>query len=55
MRWLTDVRTTAERHGFGWALWDYTQGFGLLSDNAERTVDVETARALGLDIDALRR
>ena len=55
LRWLKDVREAAERHGFGWALWDYTKGFGLLSDNASRTVDAGTAEALGLETGALER
>ena len=55
LRWIRDVRETAERHGFGWALWDYTNGFGLLADNASRTVDKGTAEALGLDTGALRQ
>ncbi len=55
LRWLKDVRTAAEAHGFGWALWDYTEGFGLLSDNAGRVVDIGTAEALGLETVALGR
>lgn len=55
LRWLTDARKAAEDHGFGWALWDYNEGFGLLADNSRRTVDIGTAAALGLDVNALAR
>ncbi|WP_193177193.1 cellulase family glycosylhydrolase [Oricola nitratireducens] len=55
LRWIADARAAAEDHGFGWALWDYYEGFGLLADNASRTVDSGTASALGLDVDALRQ
>ena len=55
LRWLSDARKAAEDHGFGWALWDYNEGFGLLSDNGSRTVDTGTASALGLDLNALAR
>ena len=54
LAWLKDVRMTAEANGFGWALWDYFAGFGLLSDNETRTVDKEMAAALGLHTDALK-
>ena len=49
LRWIADVRKIAEARGFGWALWDYFTGFGLLADNTTREVDKGTAQALGLD------
>lgn len=51
--WIEDVRKTAESHGFGWALWDYYEGFGLMTDNQARTIDPDTVEALGLDLNAL--
>lgn len=51
-RWLEDVRKAAEERGFGWALWDYSVGFGLLEDTAARAIDRDAAKALGLDLDA---
>lgn len=54
-RWIADVRKTAEARGFGWSLWDYYPGFGLLSDDATRTVDFATAEALGLNVSGLPR
>ncbi|PHP65129.1 hypothetical protein CSC94_20640 [Zhengella mangrovi] len=48
LRWIEAVRTAAETRGFGWALWDYNTGFGLLASTDPRTVDPSTARALGL-------
>jgi endoglucanase len=32
LAWLRDVRETAEANGFGWAHWDYREGFGLLDE-----------------------
>ena len=29
-RWLNDVRTTLEKNGMGWTMWDYEGGFGVL-------------------------
>lgn len=31
--WIGAVRRQAERHGFGWAHWEYSHGFGLLDEN----------------------
>jgi endoglucanase len=33
LQWLRDVRETAEANGFGWAHWDYREGFGLLAES----------------------
>jgi endoglucanase len=33
LAWLRDVRETAEANGFGWAHWDYREGFGLLDES----------------------
>lgn len=30
--WIGAVRREAERHGFGWAHWEFSNGFGLLDD-----------------------
>lgn len=49
LAWLEDVRSAAEARGFGWALWDYYEGFGLMTDNEARTLDREMVEALGLD------
>jgi endoglucanase len=32
LAWLKAVRETAQAKGFGWAHWDYNQGFGLLDE-----------------------
>ncbi|WP_158815569.1 glycoside hydrolase family 5 protein [Methylocapsa sp. S129] len=32
LEWLKSVRETAQAHQFGWAHWDYNQGFGLLDE-----------------------
>jgi endoglucanase len=32
LAWLKAVRETAQAKGFGWAHWDYDQGFGLLDE-----------------------
>jgi aryl-phospho-beta-D-glucosidase BglC (GH1 family) len=48
-RWLTDVRTTLEKHNMGWAMWDYSGGFGVVTKKDGQTaVDDATVKALGL-------
>jgi endoglucanase len=47
--WIRDVRTALERHGVGWAMWDYSGNFGVVTKNGGRNVPDEiTLRALGL-------
>jgi endoglucanase len=48
--WIRDVRTALEKHGFGWTMWDYSGGFGVVSkkDGSAVVVDEGTVRALGL-------
>ena len=53
--WVHDVRTTVEKYNIGWAFWSYEDNqFGLFSSRSsvrgERTVDKETAKALGLSV-----
>ena len=54
-RWLRDVRTTLEREGIGWSMWDFGardggQGFGVVNGPKEgpNTADEVTVEALGL-------
>jgi aryl-phospho-beta-D-glucosidase BglC (GH1 family) len=48
--WLHDVRTALEKHGMGWAMWDYSGSFGVVTKKDGRNVPDEiTLRALGLD------
>jgi aryl-phospho-beta-D-glucosidase BglC (GH1 family) len=47
--WIHDVRTALERHGMGWAMWDYSGNFGVVTKKDGRNVPDEiTLRALGL-------
>jgi endoglucanase len=47
--WIHDVRTSLERHSMGWAMWDYSGGFGVVPKEDGRSVPDEiTLRALGL-------
>jgi endoglucanase len=47
--WLTDVRTSLERHGMGWTMWDYSGGFGVVTKTDGGThPDEPTLGALGL-------
>ena len=49
LRWLADVRAALERHGIGWAMWDYAGGFGVAVRKGGRAeLDPETAAVLGL-------
>jgi endoglucanase len=48
--WIHDVRTALERHGVGWAMWDYSGSFGVVAKKDGRIVpDETTLRALGLN------
>jgi endoglucanase len=51
--WIHDVRTALERHGIGWAMWDYSGNFGVVTKKDGQTVpDQSTLRALGLKMPA---
>jgi len=51
--WISDVRTTHEKYGIGWAVWDYSGSFGVvLKANGQTTPDEVTLRALGLHLPA---
>lgn len=50
-RWIRDVRTIAEKYGFGWTMWDYQTNFGVVQkQNGKTVVDPITAEALGVKI-----
>jgi len=47
--WIKDVRTSLERHNIGWAMWDYSGDFGVVTKKeGNTTLDEPVARALGL-------
>lgn len=50
--WIHDVRTALESHGIGWAMWEYDEGFGLVTyptgDRSHPVVDDKVRQALGL-------
>ena len=47
--WIKDVRTSLERHNIGWAMWDYSDSFGVAVKKDGKTVlDEETVNALGM-------
>jgi len=47
--WLKDVRTSLERHNIGWAMWDYSGGFGVVTKkDGKAALDETTVNALGL-------
>ena len=50
--WLSDVRTSLEKHGIGWTMWDYSGGFGVVTKtNGQPAVaDEATVKALGLSM-----
>lgn len=45
-QWLHDVSHAASSLGFGWAVWGYHGGFGIVSDNAARVLDPTVTQAL---------
>ncbi len=49
--WIRDVRTALEKRGMGWAMWDYSGNFGVVTKKDGRTVpDENTLRALGMAV-----
>jgi endoglucanase len=47
--WIQDVRTSLERHNIGWAMWDYSGSFGVVTNRETKAkLDEVTVRALGL-------
>jgi endoglucanase len=47
--WLRDVRTDLERNGIGWAMWDYSGAFGVVTKKDGKTVvDESVLKALGM-------
>jgi endoglucanase len=46
--WILDVRTALEKHGIGWAMWDYDGGFDVVNRQDGKSVpDEATVQALG--------
>lgn len=53
-QWIRDVRQACEKHGIGWAMWDYAGGFSLVSREKGRPMaDPLTVEALGLKAQAV--
>jgi len=51
--WIADVRTSLEKHGLGWAMWDYAGGFSVVNrTNGTAVADELTVKALGLRMPA---
>ncbi len=47
--WIKDTRTALERHNIGWAMWDYSGSFGVVTKkDGKAALDENTVRALGL-------
>jgi len=47
--WLHDVRTALEQNGIGWAMWDYSGSFGVVTKKDGKTVaDDGVLKALGM-------
>jgi endoglucanase len=47
--WIKDTRTALERHNIGWAMWDYSGSFGVVTKkDGKSTLDENTVRSLGL-------
>jgi aryl-phospho-beta-D-glucosidase BglC (GH1 family) len=47
-RYIRDLRETIEGYGFGWAYWNFFDGFGLVTDDATRAFDPAVVAALGM-------
>lgn len=47
--WIHDVRTALEKYNVGWAMWDYSGSFGIVTRTDGKTVvDHDELKALGL-------
>ncbi|HTT22921.1 MAG TPA: glycoside hydrolase family 5 protein [Candidatus Sulfotelmatobacter sp.] len=47
--WIRDTRTSLEHHHIGWAMWDYSDSFGVaIKTDGKAVLDGETMRALGM-------
>jgi hypothetical protein len=47
--WINDLRTVLEKHGIGWAMWDYAGGFSVVEKVEGRAkADDAVLKALGL-------
>jgi endoglucanase len=52
--WVSDVRTSLEKLGIGWSMWEYDGGFGLVqrtgdfTQNPSIVVDIPLTQSLGL-------
>ena len=48
-RWIRDTRVALEKHGIGWAMWDYRTNFGMVTKkDGVTTVDEGVVKALGV-------
>jgi aryl-phospho-beta-D-glucosidase BglC (GH1 family) len=46
--WLSDVRSSLEKHNIGWTMWDYSGGFAVVvKQNGQPQIDELTVKALG--------
>jgi len=56
-RWISDVRTTLEKYGMGWTMWDYSGGFGVVTkqEGHPAVPDEVTLKALGRTMPAASR
>ena len=46
--WISDVRTSFEKYGIGWTMWDYSGGFGVVTKKDGKAIPDEiTLKALG--------
>jgi len=53
--WIHDVRTALEKDGIGWAMWDYSDSFGVVTKtNGHPVPDELTVHALGLEMPGAR-
>jgi endoglucanase len=53
--WIRDARSAFERHEMGWAMWDYSGSFGVVTKKDGRAMPDElTLQALGLTMSSAR-
>ncbi len=55
--WISDVRTTLEKYGIGWTMWDYSGSFGVVTKQEGHlaVLDAATVKALGMKMPPVQR
>jgi aryl-phospho-beta-D-glucosidase BglC (GH1 family) len=54
--WISDVRSSLEKHNIGWTMWDYSGGFAVVvKQHGQSRIDELTVKALGRTLPQMER